>query len=171
MTNINKIIEDIDKGENQEIEFKETYTWNAETNRKDRSLKDEVVKKVCALGNSKGGRIYVGVANNKEKKGIQKDLDTYNPTDKDDEKDKMIQDVKRKQSTDLGPEISDLTKLSFDIVEGKEIMSIQVNPSKEPLFISNIHFHYREESSSSQITNLYIFYNYLKIHFNLSITH
>ena len=72
MTNINKILADIKKGENQEIEFKETYTWNVETDSKDRSLKSEVVKAVCAFGNSKGGMIYIGVADNKEIRGIRK---------------------------------------------------------------------------------------------------
>lgn len=167
MTNINKIIADIKKGENQEIEFKETYTWNVETNRKDRSLKNEVVKAVCALGNSKGGTIYIGVADNKEIKGVQRDLDTYNSTNRDNAKDKMIQDVKRKLSTELGPKINDLTELSFDLVKGEEVLSIRVNQSKEPLFISNKHFHYREESSSPKITDLYIFYDYLKTHFDL----
>lgn len=167
MTNANKIIEDIEKGENQEIEFKETYTWNVETNRKNRSLKNEVVKALCALGNSKGGTIYIGVADNKEIKGVQRDLDTYSSTNRDNAKDKMIQDVKRKLSTDLGPKINDLTELSFDIVEGKEILSIKVNKSKEPLFISDKHFHYREESSSPKITDLFIFCDYLKTHFNL----
>lgn len=168
MTNIKKILADIKKGENQEIEFKETYTWNIETDSKDRSLKSEVVKAVCALANSKGGIIYIGVADNKELRGIKRDLDTYNSNDRNNAKDKMIQDVKRKLSTDLGPKINDLTELSFDLVEGKEILSIVVNQSKEPLFISDKHFHYREESSSPKITNLYIFYNYLKSHFDLT---
>ncbi len=167
MTNINKIITDIERGENQEIEFKETYTWNVETNLKDRPLKNEVVKAVCGLGNSKGGMIYIGVADNKEIRGVQRDLDTYNSTNRDNAKDKMIQDIKRKLSTDLGPKVNDLTELSFDLVEGKEILSIIVNQSKEPLFISGKHFHYREESSSPKITNLYIFYDYLKTHFDL----
>ncbi len=167
MTNINKITEDIENGENQEIEFKETYTWNVETNQKDRSLKDEVVKAACALGNSKGGWIYIGVANNKEIKGIQNDLNTYNPSDRNDAKDKMIQDVKRKLSADLGPKINNLTELSFNSIKGKEVLSIKVNQSKEPLFISDERFHYREESSSPQITKIHIFYTYLKTHFNL----
>ncbi|MFX1257238.1 MAG: helix-turn-helix domain-containing protein [Promethearchaeota archaeon] len=167
MINVNKIIEDIKKGENQEIEFKETYTWNVETNRKDRSLKKEVVKAVCALGNSKGGRIYIGVADNKDIKGVQRDLNTYNATNRYNAKDKMIQDIKRKLSTDLGPKINDLTELSFNLVKGKELLLIMVNQSKEPLFISDKHFHYREESSSPKFTNLYVFYDYLKTHFNL----
>jgi predicted HTH transcriptional regulator len=144
MVNVKQILRDIEKGENQKIEFKESYRWNIRTNSKDQTLKNEVVKAVCALGNSKGGVIHIGISDNKEIRGIQKDFETYSPTNKVNTKDKMIQDVKRKLSTALGPKINDLTNLSFNNIEEKEVLSIEVKPSKEPLFVDSRDFHYRE---------------------------
>ena len=159
------ILENIVKGECQFVEFKETFRWNVEKNIKDKSLKKEIVKAICAFANSKGGFLYIGVKDDKTIQGIERDLNTYNLLEKANAKDKMFQDIKRKLVSDLGLIINDLTEISYHVIESKDIISIKVLQSQEPIFVNGKIYYYREGPASIQITNPKQLYEYWNAHF------
>ena len=161
----NEILKRIENGENEYVEFKETFRWNLNNNIKDKSLKKEVVKAICAIANSKGGYLYIGVKDNKSLVGVERDLNTYDPQDIDSAKDRMLQDLKRKLVSDLGYLINDLTEILFYRIDSKDIISIEVRQSQEPIFVKSDIFYYREGPASPHITNPKQLYDYWKAHF------
>ena len=55
----------IDGGETEILEFKETFRYDVKTHTSNKALKNEVSKAVCGMFNSKEGIVLIGVANDK----------------------------------------------------------------------------------------------------------
>jgi predicted HTH transcriptional regulator len=71
----------INKGETNILEFKETFRYDVKNENTNKSLKNEVSKAVCGMLNSGGGKVLIGVADNKTIEGIQRDLNLYGKVD------------------------------------------------------------------------------------------
>ena len=69
-----KFEDDINKGEGQHIEFKETLIWDIKQNRVNEDLTLEILKTVNAFGNSQGGCLYIGVNDGGKIVGLSNDL-------------------------------------------------------------------------------------------------
>ena len=63
----------ISKGENDHIEFKSTLRWNLKADRKDPRITHAVLKTIAAFLNSAGGTLIVGVADDGDIIGLEKD--------------------------------------------------------------------------------------------------
>src|SRR6266487_5581073 len=69
----------IDKGENDWVEFKEAACWNARLNRKDDSMRDNVIQEVAAFLNSReGGVVLIGVEDDGNSVGLEGDYKIAN---------------------------------------------------------------------------------------------
>ena len=97
----------VKEGESQKVEFKETFRWDVVKNIKNKNLKKEISKAVCALLNSKGGIVLIGVDNSGNIEGIERDLITFNPSDIMDAKDKLHIDINKTLREDLDNNVID----------------------------------------------------------------
>lgn len=61
-------------GENLRVEFKETLSRNIHTQAKDKNLQSGVLKNIVGFLNKSGGQLLIGVADDGEIKGIEKDF-------------------------------------------------------------------------------------------------
>ena len=77
---IDEIIDDIISDEDEDTEFKSSLRWNYEKNEKDTSLEKSIIKTIAGFSNHIGGNLYIGVGDNNELLGIQKDCDTFDGT-------------------------------------------------------------------------------------------
>lgn len=109
--------------ESQNIEYKESW-------------RDEYLKWICGFANAHGGRIYIGVGDNKEVIGL--------PDAK-----KMMEDIPNKIVNYLGI-VEDVNLLS----EGeKEYIEIVVTPSNIPIAYKGT-YHYRSGSTKQELKGL-----------------
>ena len=109
-----------DLGESQNIEYKENW-------------RDEYLKWVCGFANANGGKIYIGVNDNREIVGI-------------DNSKRLMEDIPNKIVTHLGI-ISDVNLLQSN---GLEYIEIIVESSNIPIAYKGI-YHYRSGSTKQEL--------------------
>src|SRR5690606_38548379 len=94
--NINHIIQ---QGESETLEFKTSFS-------------DEVIVSLVAFANTKGGSVYVGIADNGEVKGVDLGKETIQ---------KWLNEIKDKTQPSIIPAVDVFTE------EGKQVVCIRVN--------------------------------------------
>lgn len=107
-------------GEKQNVEYKESW-------------RDEYLKWICGFANAKGGRIYIGVADNHEVVGV------------DDSK-RLMEDLSNKIVTILGI----VADVNLHETDGKEYIEIVVSPSNVPIAYKG-QYHYRSGSTKQEL--------------------
>lgn len=106
--------------ESQNIEYKESW-------------RDEYLKWICGFANAQGGRLYIGVNDNKEVVGL---ADTK----------KLLEDIPNKIVNYLGV-VEDVNLLAEG---GKEYIEIVVTPSSMPIAYRGT-YHYRSGSTKQEL--------------------
>jgi len=139
-------------GESHLVEFKPgLINWN----NSDRNIELEVAKTLCAFLNSKGGYLFIGIAD--------KDNKVYGVKFPDNSKDKFLREFTRIKSRYLPPHIAHSIYGDFYKIEDKPIFIITVYPSNEPVFIRlkdeqnkiiNKEFYIRSDASSRHIYDI-----------------
>ena len=70
----NKYINDlIENGESEKLEFKSTLRWDLVKDKKENYITDSCMKSIAAFMNTNGGKLVIGVSDNGEYVGIDKD--------------------------------------------------------------------------------------------------
>lgn len=165
-----ELIQIINKGENQIIEFKETFRWDTKTNMKNKTLILEITKTACSLLNSQGGLIFIGVDDSGNIIGIERDLNSYNQESTQKNKDLFYQHIKREIKEKLGVGIINLIDVKFVFINNKEIVIITVIASNEPIFHLDKDFIVRNGPQKETINDVKNFYYYLKSHENFKLS-
>ena len=114
----------IDDGESQEIEFKQTFCWDIHQNIQNNDRQFDIFKCIAAFGNSKdGGKLLIGVSDDKEIMGLDLDYQYFKNRDKFESylRDKIESNFNK---TFLATKIS----IAFEIIQGKEICIVDVKP-------------------------------------------
>jgi len=124
----------IDEGETEILEFKETFRYDVKTHISNKALKNEVSKAVCGMLNSKGGILLIGVADDKTIEGIQRDLNLYGKGDESTQLDKLLIDLYRHLTEALTINSKKYLNIDVDDIEGKKLLKIEVQPSIDPFF-------------------------------------
>jgi hypothetical protein len=135
----------IEKGENQRIEFKETFLWDIHREQPNKDLKETVAKEICAFANSNGGTLIIGVNDGKEIKGLDRDLKQMK-----DSRDKFEIQLNQIVRDRLGDKFSSIyTELQFEEVNGETVCVISVDPSSDPVYFGEEEEFYVRQGSSS----------------------
>lgn len=122
----------IQEGEDERIEFKETFLYDVHQDQPNKELKSEVVKEIAGLTNADGGVILIGVEDDsKEVKGLERDLKIMSKG-----KDEFGIQLQNEISGKLG-DVMDAVYTGFEfkeVEEGKEVCIIWVEQSPEPVY-------------------------------------
>lgn len=111
-------------GEHEFVEFKPGLINRPSS---PRNIELEVAKTICAFSNSKGGYLFIGVAD-KEKKVIGVDLTKITT-------DEFLREFTRIKSHYLPPSIALSTYGGFYTIDDKDVFIITVQPSLYPVFL------------------------------------
>ena len=124
-----ELIELIKKGESEEMEFKETLRYNVHTNEFDRRIEHASLKTITAFINSEGGKLFIGIKNNGEISGIEKD--------KFENTDKFLLHLMNIIKQKIGKK--NLHLIKTEILEAKEklVALIECEKSNNPIFLRN----------------------------------
>ncbi len=133
----------IDKGETDKVEFKVATCWNAVLNRKDDSMRDNIVQEVAAFLNScKGGTVLIGVEDSGRIAGLEDDYKAANAQKQNqDGYELFLRDVLR---NNLDSNASPAYKISFGTIQGKDVCRVDVEPAAQPVYTKNNDFYVRE---------------------------
>jgi hypothetical protein len=121
----------IAEGESYRMEFKESLRWDGRRQIVNKELEAVVLKTIAAFGNTEGGILFIGVRDNGEVEGLELDYASLKDGDKDAFELHLLNLVSNEYGTEFA---ANGIKLSFPIVQDKEICMVEVRPSLRPLY-------------------------------------
>lgn len=152
-----KLLSLIKKGEDEVLEFKSTYKWDINKNKVNKELPHEISIALCAFLNSEGGTLLIGIKDNGKIYGLENDIKLFKTLDK------LQQDITNTIRRDLGGSGMDF-KMSTKKINSKIICIIEIDSSKNPVFYKNKELYIRRGSASHNL-NPKEAYDYIQKHF------
>ena len=136
---IRKLSEELEKdvlaliahGEGDTIEFKTTFKWDVRESRSNRAVEDAALKSLAGFMNSDGGTLLIGVSDDGEITGLDRDYGILRRKDRDG----LAQEVMTAVSLKLGADACPLVHLVFHSVGGKDICRIITSPAPRPVYL------------------------------------
>lgn len=164
------LVEMIDKGESDELEFKSTLRWDIKEGVINKKLEDVILKTVAAFANSHGGTLLIGVDDNGCILGLEHDYLSLGGVDKD----KFELHLRNLLNQQFGTGVvTSKIAIKFHEVDEKEVCQIDVESVKEPLILKTkekngqlIERFYVRSGNSSQEIPLSELHAYMKERFN-----
>lgn len=118
-------------GESERVEFKETLRWNVYENRVDKSLEYVIAKTICGMINHKGGSLLIGVNDNGEIMGLERDYNTLKIRSSDGFEQIIISIIQRY----LGASACTYVQSFFSDQKELEICRLIIEPAHSPIFL------------------------------------
>jgi uncharacterized protein with ParB-like and HNH nuclease domain len=126
------LLDVIQSGEHDFVEFKSTMRWNIRENQVDKKMEEIILKTIAAFNNSQGGKLIIGVADDGEILGLENDYNTL----KEGSKDNFELHLRNLLNASFGKEFGiTQIKVKFPNLEEKEICEIDIQKGKKPLYV------------------------------------
>lgn len=159
----------INKGESPNTEFKSSLRVCFNSNKPENYIEHSCMKTIAAFMNTKSGTLLIGVADNKDVLGLDKDFNSFSK--KDDLVDEFQKHLDNLIGKYLGNSAFSLIKVSFPYVEEKIICRLDINFRKSgPIYLKNkqknIEEFYIRRSASTTSLNPSEMMNYIENHWN-----
>jgi len=130
---VRDIEELIQAGENERVEFKSSIRYDYYRKTTNRELEVIIAKTITGFMNAKGGKLIIGVDDDGNILGLEKDYKTL----KHKNRDGYERAVFRIISTQLGHEFCFSNHISFYTIEEKDVCVVDIEPSNEPVYVSD----------------------------------
>lgn len=118
----------ISKGESNNIEFKSSLRWDVKKEEFNKNLEKPILKTISAFLNTKGGILLIGVEDDGNIIGIEKDLEQFK------NKDKYELHLSNLITNKIGNIHMPYIKINFETIDNKTICKIYVDKSSEPAY-------------------------------------
>ena len=141
----------IEAGENERVEFKSSIRYDYFRKTTNRELELVIAKTITGFMNAKAGKLIIGVDDDGNIVGLEKDFKTL----KHKNKDGYEREIFRIISTQLGHEACFSNHISFYKLNGEDECVIAVEPSKKPIYVSdteNTTFYVRTGNATYPLT-------------------
>jgi hypothetical protein len=122
----------IQQGEGAHLEFKSSMRWDMVESRTNRLLEGVVLKTLAGFLNSPiGGTLLIGVADNGEIIGLEKDYQTLKKPDKDGFEQTLMAAI----ASNLGTDLCQFVHVLFHVIDNKDVCRLIVSPALRPVFL------------------------------------
>ncbi|MDD4913570.1 MAG: ATP-binding protein [Methylococcales bacterium] len=124
----------IRQGEGPHLEFKSSWRWDMAEARINRNLESVVLKTLAGFLNSAlGGTLLIGVADNGEVLGLEKDYQSLKKPNRDGFEQALMTTI----STHLGADLCPFVHVLFHVVDSLDVCRVIVSPANRPVFIEH----------------------------------
>jgi hypothetical protein len=132
-TELNKDLPSIIRqGEGPHLEFKSSLRWDMVESRTNRSLEGVILKTLAGFLNSHiGGTLLIGVADNGEIIGLEKDYATLKKPNQDGFEQALMTAI----SANIGADLCQFVHILFHVIDDKEVCRLIVSPATRPVFL------------------------------------
>lgn len=127
------IAEIIADGENEMVEFKSSIRYDYYRKATNRDLEKVIAKTITGFMNANGGKLIIGVDDDGNVLGLEKDFKTL----KHKNRDGYEREVFRIISTLLGHEACFSNHISFYSLNEKDVCLVDIEPSEKPIYVSD----------------------------------
>ena len=161
----------IEGGETEYVEFKSSVRWDYREEKVNKILEYVILKSIAAFANAKGGTLLIGVSDDMEILGLEKDFSTLKKQDAD----YFELHVRKLINNQYGIAFSNENLLmGFPVFDDETICSIQIKASTNPVFLKSKNkqglemekFYVRSGNASQEIASLKEVNEYIKIRFS-----
>jgi len=122
----------ITAGEGDQVEFKATLRWNLKTDKVDKNLEYVIVKTISAFLNSDGGNLFIGVADDGQILGLDRD---YRSFQKRPNRDGFLLKLSSLISQDIGKGFHKFITIDTQTVGDFDICRVTITPADKPAFV------------------------------------
>jgi len=130
-----EVVEDIHtliaRGESKTVEFKSSARWDYRQQERNKILAAVIVKTFAGFLNASGGKLLVGVDDDGNPLGLERDYQTLKKKDRDGYEMFIMELV----STQLGKELCPYVHVTFHDINGQDVCLISVEASPKPVYI------------------------------------
>ncbi len=119
----------VERNEGEMLEFKASLRWNVYTEEHDKRLEKPVLKTICAFLNADGGVLLIGVRDNGDIFGIEKDVQRFGDLDK------YELHLSNLVSDRIGNNVMPYVHFSFPRLDGQTICRVDVEPSPREAYL------------------------------------
>jgi CheY-like chemotaxis protein len=151
--------------ENQTLEFKSTLQWDVKQDCQNKKLCFSVLKTIAGFLNSDGGILIIGVEDDGNIFGLEKDLSLMQKKSIDEFQQKLVNLI----TTHFDSAIMRLIRIRFEIINGKNVCAVEVKKSLMPVFMKGeytIPEFYIRSGNTTRPLNVQELYNHLKNEFS-----
>lgn len=130
-SNKNKITvveEIIQRGEDDQIEFKSTLRWDIRQEKKNPAIEHASLKTICAFLNSEGGDLLIGVRDDGSVEGIE--------TDQFENDDRFLLHLWNLIKSCMGQEVAEWVKTSLQKFGNKTVCRVNCRKAIKPVFLN-----------------------------------
>jgi hypothetical protein len=125
-----QILELIENGVNEQVEFKSSLRHDYRQVKTNKSLEDQILKEIGGFLNGNGGILLIGVDNFGEIIGLANDYWSLKKRDKDGFEQRLILII----SNAFGKDICSKINVAFHEIGDREICSLRIKPSSRPVY-------------------------------------
>lgn len=141
----------IASGESHFVEFKSSMRYDFRQKSANRALEEVIAKTIAGFMNAGGGNLLIGVGDNGEVIGLEKDFITLRQKNEDGFECRIFDLI----STSMGTEFCHLCSTSFHKLDGKTICNVQIESSAEPVYLNennSTSFYVRAGNATRQLS-------------------
>jgi hypothetical protein len=141
----------ISGGENDYVEFKSSLRWDFVQGNVNKLMEHIIAKTISAFMNAEGGKLLIGVSDNGEIVGIEKDYETL----KNKNKDGFLLQLTQVINQYLGKEFNQYVSIKIVQLQDKDVAVVDVTNSAMPIFLKNSdkeEFYIRASASSQPMS-------------------
>jgi CheY-like chemotaxis protein len=138
-------------GESDRLEFKSTLQWDIRQGKENIVLQNSVLKTIAAFLNTEGGTLLIGVEDNGEIFGLDKDIKCLRNGSIDKFELHLVQLIENK----IGKRFLPYIKVRFEQIEDKDVCGVYVRKSDRKAFLKSdkgVEFYVRSGNSSRSLT-------------------
>jgi schlafen family protein len=166
-----EILEMVKKGETEYVEFKSSLRWDYHEEKINKILENVILKSVAAFANAKGGNLLIGVSDDMEILGLEKDFNTLRKKNAD----YFELHLRKLINNQYGIAFTnEFLGIGFNNIDNKIVCSIQILSSANPVFLKTKNkqgneiekFYVRSGNASQEISSLKEINEYINVRFN-----
>jgi hypothetical protein len=144
------IPEIIKSGESERVEFKSSIRWDLQKKSVNRVLETVIAKTIAGFCNTNGGNLIIGVEDDGNIIGLEKDYNSLRDPNRDGFERAIIDIVKKK----LGGDLSTLVHFSFSELDGRDVCMLSIEPASRAVYLdehNNSKFYIRSGNSTREL--------------------
>ena len=145
-TETEKIMRTLRTGESKTIEFKQTFSVDVKTNKKEKYIEKVILKTLVAFLNTDGGILLVGVRDDKNIIGIQEEIKKHYKND-----DKFLLHFKNLIKSAIGESFYPFIDYRFVDIESCKILLIECQSSDKPCYFESKDFYVRINPATDKL--------------------
>lgn len=161
-----RIRELIRAGETSQVEFKASFRFDLKDQKVNKDLTQVVVKTIAGFSNSEGGTLFIGVNDDGQIFGIERDIETLTRKSVDG----FEQALRTAIGRFIGVEVSTEVKVRFVTIDGKQVAEVACQKHAEPVFLKDgdQYTFYVRDGNSTRPLNVVEQHKYIRLHYATS---